>query len=135
MLRAFTNSPPPKLATSCSTPAMVLSPVTQKAHDTVRWTATGPPGITFELTVGVHQIDVGPGGKFVFVPDSGPGQSREQRASGQLKMPGNCKTSGSFGVQVPPGKYTARIYQLSGPVTAPTVTEIASAALTVTPDH
>ena len=135
LLRAFSTSPPPKLATSCTQPAMVLSTATQKQHDSVRWSATGPAGITFELTIGVHQIDVGPGGKFVFVPDFGPGQTREQRASAQLTMPSTCKTSGSFGAQVPPGKYTVRIFQLSGPVTAPTVNEIASAPLTVTPDH
>lgn len=101
----------------------------------MRWSATGPAGITFELTVGVKRIDIGPGGKFLFVPDAGPGQTREQRASLQTKMPASCKTSGAFGVQVPPGAYTVRVFQLSGPVTAPTVSEIASARLTVTPDH
>lgn len=135
MLREFSNTPPPALKTSCTQPALALSTATQKQHDTVRWSATGPPGITFELTIGVHQIDLGPGGEFIFVPDSGPGQTREQRASAQLSMPKSCKRSGAFGVQVPPGKYTVRAFQLSGPVTAPMVSEIASAALTVTPDH
>jgi hypothetical protein len=135
LLRAFSSSPPPALTTSCTQPALALSTTTQKEHDPVRWSATGPAGITFELTIGVHRINVGPGGKFIFVPDSGPGQTREQRASGQLKMPANCKTSGSFGIQVPPGKYTVRAFQLSGPVTEPTIAEIASAPLSVTPDH
>jgi hypothetical protein len=123
------------LTTSCTQPALALSTATQKQHDTVRWSATGPAGITFELTIGVHQINIGAGGRFIFVPDSGPGQTREQRASGQVKMPSSCKTSGTFGVQVPPGKYTVRAFQLSGPVTDPTVTEIASAPLSVTADH
>ena len=135
LFKAFSSTPPPALTTSCTQPALALSTATQKQHDTVRWSATGPPRITFELTIGVQRIDIGPGGTFVFVPDSGPGQTREQRASAQTKMPTSCKTSGAFGVQVPPGKYTVRVFQLSGPVTNPTVTEIASAPLAVTPDH
>lgn len=135
LLRAFSNSPPPALKTSCTQPALALSTATQKQHDTVRWSATGPAGIVFELTIGVHQINIGPGGKFEFVPDAGPGQTREQRVSTQITMPRSCRTSGSFGVQVPPGKYTVRAFQLSGPVTAPLVSEIASRPLAVTPDH
>jgi len=135
MFRAFSSTPPPALPTSCTTPALVLSTATQKEHDTVRWSATGPAGITFELTIGVQQINIGPGGKFEFVPEAGPGQTREQRASGQLTMPKGCKTSGAFGVQVPPGNYTVRAFQLSGPVTAPRVSEIASQPLAVTADR
>jgi hypothetical protein len=91
--------------------------------------------MTFELTIGVHQINIGPGGRFVFVPDAGPGQTREQRASAQVVMPKSCKTSGAFGVQVPPGGYTVRMFRLSGPLTSPTVVEVASTRLTVTASH
>jgi hypothetical protein len=135
VFKAFSSSPPPALTTSCTQAALALSTSSQKQHDTVRWSATGPAGITFELTIGVKRIDIGTGGKFLFVPDSGPGQGREQRVSVQTTMPGSCKTSGAFGVQVPPGSYTVRMFRLSGPVTAPTVTEAGSAPLTVTADH
>lgn len=131
LFRAFSSTPPPALTTSCTKPALALSTATQKQHDSVRWSATGPAHTVFELTIGVQQIDIGPGGKFIFVPDVGPGQTREQRASGQVTMPSSCKTSGTFGAQVPPGHYTVRMFQLSGPVTDPRVSEIASAPLTV----
>lgn len=135
LVRAFSSSPPPKLTTSCTQPAIALSTATQKQHHTVRWSATGPGGSTFELTLGVSRVDVAPGGQFVFVPETGGGQQTEQRAGHQQKMPQSCKTSGAFGVLVPPGHYTVRMFQLSGPVTSPTVTEVASAPLTVTPQH
>lgn len=135
LFKAFSSTPPPALTTSCTKPALALSTASQKQHDSVRWSATGPAHTVFELTIGVRRIDIGPGGKFVFVPDAGPGQTREQRASGQVTMPGSCKTSGTFGVQVPPGSYTVRVWQLSGPVTDPQVSEVASASLVVTADH
>jgi len=135
LFRAFSASPPPALKTSCTTPAMALSTTTQRQHHTVRWSVTGPGSMVFELTLGVSRVDVGPGGKFVFVPEAGGGQKSEQRAGHQQTMPKSCKASGAFGVLVPPGKYTVRMFQLSGPVTSPTVTEVASAALTVTPAH
>ena len=98
----------------------------------MRWSVTGPAGSTFELTLGVSRVDVGPGGKLVFVPEAGGDQKTEQRAGHQQTMPRSCKTSGAFGILVPPGAYTVRMFQLSGPVTTPTVTEVASAPLTVT---
>jgi hypothetical protein len=132
LVRAFSSSPPPALTTSCTQPALALSTASQKQHDTVRWSATGPAGTTFELTLGVRRIDIAPGGQFVFVPESGPGKTREQRVSPQIRMPRSCKTSGTFGVQVPPGRYSVKMFGLSGPVTSPTVTELASQPLTVT---
>ena len=132
LFRAFSASPPPALKTSCTQPGIALSTSSQKEHHTVRWSVTGPPGSTFELTLGVSRVDVGPGGKLVFVPEAGGDQTTEQRAGRQQTMPRSCKTSGAFGILVPPGDYTVRMFQLSGPVTAPTVTEVASAPLTVT---
>jgi hypothetical protein len=135
LVRAFFSSPPPKLTTSCTQPAIALSTSSQKQHHTVRWSVTGPGGSVFELTLGVSRVDVAAGGRLVFVPEAGGSQKTEQRAGHQQTMPKSCKTSGAFGVLVPPGRYTVRMFQLSGPVTAPTVTEVASAPLTVTPQH
>jgi hypothetical protein len=132
LFRAFSSSPPPALKTSCTHPAIALSTASQKQHHTVRWSVTGPAESTFELTLGVRRVDVDPGGKLVFVPDPGGNQRTEQRAGRQRTMPKGCKASGAFGVLVPPGSYTVRMFQLSGPVTTPTVTEVASAPLTVT---
>jgi hypothetical protein len=132
LFRAFASSPPPALTTSCAHPAIALSTSSQKQHHTVRWSVTGPPSSTFELTLGVNHVDVDPGGQLVFVPEPGGSQRTEQRAGRQQTMPKGCKTSGAFGILVPPGSYTVRMFQLSGPVTAPTVTEVASAPLTVT---
>jgi hypothetical protein len=132
LFRAFSASPPPALKTSCTQPAIALSTSSQKQHHTVRWSVTGPARSTFELTLGVSRVDVGPGGKLVFVPDPGRDQKAEQRAGRQQTMPKGCKTSGAFGILVPPGSYTVRMFQLSGPVTAPTVSEVASEPLTVT---
>jgi len=135
LVRAFSSSPPPALTTSCTQPAIALSTASQKEHHTVRWSVTGPGSMVFELTLGVSRVDVGPGGRLVFVPEAGGSQKTEQRAGHQQTMPKSCKASGAFGVLVPPGKYTVRMFQLSGPVTAPTVTEAASASLTVTAAH
>jgi len=135
LVRSFATNPPPKLKTSCTQPAIALSTATQKQHHTVRWSVTGPAKSVFELTLGVSRVDVDPGGQFVFVPEAGGSQKTEQRAGHQQTMPNSCKRSGAFGVLVPPGKYTVRMFQLSGPVTSPTVTEVASAPLTVTPQH
>src|SRR4051794_9121395 len=135
MVRAFSTSPPPELTTSCTTPAIALSTTTQRQHHTVRWSVTGPGGSIFELTLGVSRVDVASGGRLVFVPENGGDQKTEQRAGHQQTMPKSCKASGAFGVLVPPGKYTVRMFRLSGPVTAPTVTAVASAPLTVTAGH
>ena len=135
VIKGMGDAKPPPLTTSCATPAIALSTATQKQHHTVRWSVTGPAKSVFELTLGVSRVDVDPGGQFVFVPEEGGSQKTEQRAGHQQTMPKSCKTSGAFGVLVPPGHYTVRMFQLSGPVTSPTVSEVASAPLTVTPQH
>jgi hypothetical protein len=135
LLRAFSASPPPDLKTSCTQPAIALSTTTQQQHHTVRWSVTGPGRMIFELTLGVSRVDVGAGGRLIFVPEAGGTQKTEQRAGHQQTMPAGCKASGAFGVLVPPGSYTVRMFQLSGPVTAPAVTEVASASLKVTAAH
>jgi hypothetical protein len=132
LIRAFSGGTPPRLRTSCTHPAVALSKVTQRQHGAVQWSATGPAKTVFELTIGVTSVTVGAGGHLVFVPDDGRTTAQEQRASRQTTMPGSCKTNGSFGILVPPGAYTVRMFSLSGPVTSPTIRELATAPLTVT---
>ena len=132
MLRAFSADSPPKIRTSCTAPALALSDASQKQHSTVRWSATGPAGTVFELTIGVSRVEVAAGGRLVFVPDPGRTKAPQQRASAQTTRPKSCHISGRFGVLVPPGAYTVRAFKLSGPVTSPTVEQIATAPLTVT---
>ncbi|MDQ1704976.1 MAG: hypothetical protein QOF18_1342, partial [Frankiaceae bacterium] len=51
-IRATAGSSPPPLTKSCTTPAFALSTYDSPVHKTVQWSATGPPGMHFELTIG-----------------------------------------------------------------------------------
>ncbi|HET7530289.1 MAG TPA: hypothetical protein VFJ98_04950 [Mycobacteriales bacterium] len=136
MLRAFSvDHSPPQLRTSCTHPAVALSVASQQQHSPVQWSATGPAGMVFELTLGVSAAHVRPDGTIEFVPDPGRNKTTTERASQQKTMPKSCKTHGTFGVLVPPGAYTVRMFRLTGPVSAPSVEQVATAPLAVTPDR
>jgi hypothetical protein len=132
ILHAAQGSTPPPLATSCTTPAIALSTASTKEHHPVRWSATGPSSMRFVLTLGVARLDPGAPGRFTPVPDPGLTLKQTQQASLEQTMPKGCKASSTFGVVVPPGSYTVRMFRLTGPRTARVATEVASAHLTVT---
>ena len=131
IVHASQGTPPPALRTSCTTPAVALSDRSVKQHHPVQWSATGPAGMRFLLALGVDHIRVEANGTFTAVPV--PGLVRGEQASHELVMPKGCKTNDVFGVTVPPGSYTLKMFRLSRPGAAASATEAASAPLKVTP--
>lgn len=132
ILRASSGSAPPALAKSCTTPSFALSAYRTKSHQTLQWAATGPPGMHFQLTVGVARLDPGPNGTLKTVPEGGRTTREVQAASRQVTMGSGCRANSTFGVIVAPGTYTVRMFTLSGPTTSPVATSVAQKTLTVT---
>ena len=132
ILRAGHSSPPPPLKTSCTTPAFALSTYSTASHKTVRWAVTGPAGTRFALAIGVDRFTSGTDGRLVPVPD--PGLDPEQmRSTPPTTIDGDCKTDGTFGVVLPPGRYAVRLFSITVSHTSPArMHQVAERRLTVT---
>jgi hypothetical protein len=131
-IRATAGSSPPPLTKSCTTPAFALSTYDSPVHKTVQWSATGPPGMHFELTIGVSHFDVAPDGTLVTVPDPGLVTKDVQAASAKLTMGNSCKAHNTFGIVVPARTYSVRMFTLTGTPSNPTATVVAEKTLKVT---
>jgi hypothetical protein len=132
LFRALDTGGPaaPPLAKSCTTAAFALSAAQLKQHQVVRYSVTGRPGSTLELTVGVAGFAV-TGSRLEPRAEAGHGPHAMQAASPQLRLGSSCRASGQFGVIVPPGRYGVRLYSLSGPRSAPVATVVAEQPVTV----
>jgi len=131
IFRAGQGDAPPSIRTSCSTPAFVLSTTSTPAHHTLQWSTTGPPGMTYLLTVGVLGF-AATGGHRVPIPDVGLSKNEIQAASQRQTMDGDCKQSGHFAIFIKPGVYQVRMFRLGGTKQLPTATEVDVKKLTVT---
>ncbi len=131
IFRAGQGESPPSIRTSCSTPSFVLSTQTTPAHHTLQWSTTGPPGMTYLLTVGVLGFAATDGHR-VAIPDPGLTKNRIQAASQRMTMDGDCKQSGHFAIFIKPGTYQVRMFRLGGTKQIPTATEVDVNKLIVT---
>jgi hypothetical protein len=131
LIRAGQGTPPPALRKSCTTPAFALSVQSSPSHQALQWTATGPPGMHYQLGIGVSGF-VSTQGKLIAEPDPGLTRAQTQAASPQLTMGASCTNSSHFGLVVPPGTYTVRLFRLSGTRALPSAAVVAEQTLTVT---
>lgn len=122
---------PPKLHTSCTTPAFALSTYRTPNHHAVQWSVTGPAGMHYRMTVGVSGF-VSTNGTLVATPDRGLTQKQTQAASPEMTMGNDCLDTGAFGVVVPTGTYRVRLFRLTGTRQVPMAAEVAARTLVVT---
>jgi hypothetical protein len=81
--------------------------------------------------VGVRRYDV-TSDRLVPVPDPGLTNRQTQPASSRIRIGSSCLASGVFGVLVPPGSYTVRLFRVTGSGTAQSLTAVARTSLRVT---
>jgi hypothetical protein len=132
ILRAGNGSPAPSIRTSCSTPSFVLSTTHTQVLHALQWSATGPPGLRYLLTVGASGF-VTSGGRLHATPDPGLSTDQMQAGSQRMTMDGDCKQSGHFAVFIGAGTYQVRMFRLGGTAAIPTATEVDAITLTVDP--
>ena len=83
-------------------------------HHEIDYSVTGPPGMRYLMFVGVSGF-VSANNELVPTPDPGLSKEQIQAASERQTMDGDCLQSGRFGVLVPVGTYSVRLFQLQGP--------------------
>jgi hypothetical protein len=132
IFRAGLSGSPPSIRTSCTTPAFVLSTTHTQVRHPLAWTVTGPPGMLYQLTIGIGGF-VTSGGKLHATPDSGLTLDQTQYGSPVTTMAGECKQSGHLAVVIKAGTYQVRLFRLHGPRSAPTATPVDVETLTVDP--
>jgi hypothetical protein len=133
ILRAtHAGNTPPSIRTSCSAPSFVLSTTHVQERHPLQWSATGPPGMRYLLTVGESGL-VASGGQLHALPDPGLSRDQMQAASQRMTMDGDCKQSGHFAVVIGAGTYHVRMFRLGGTTAVPTATEVDAITLTVAP--
>ena len=134
IFRVVQADKPPSIRTSCSTPSFVLSTNRAEQRHPIEWSATGPPGMHYLLTVGASGF-VTSGGRLHATPDYGLTDKQMQAASQEMTMDGDCKQSGRFAPIISPGTYNVRMFRLAGTKTFPTATEVHAIELTVDPNN
>lgn len=130
LIRATQTNGPPSIRTSCSKPSFVLSTTHTVQRKVVEWSTTGPPGMRYQLTLGVSgfvRID----GKLKATPDYGVPKDQIQAASQELVMDGDCKQSGRFAPFRGSGTFNVRMFTFGGTDARPTATDVDSVSLTV----
>jgi len=132
LVRATQSNGPPSIRTSCSTPSFVLSTTHTVERKVVQWSATGPPGMRYQLTLGASGF-VRLHGKLKATPDYGLTKDQMQAASQEMSMDGDCKQSGRFAPFRGSGTFNVRMFTFGGTDTKPTATDVYSVALTVDP--
>jgi hypothetical protein len=132
ILHAGQKSPPPKLATNCTTPAFALSTYTTASHKTIRWSVTGPARARFALAIGVARFTTGSDGRLVPVPDPGL-DTTQMRSTPPTEIGDDCKADGTFGVVLPAGTYSVRLFTITVSDTTPAhMQQVAEKQLTIT---
>jgi hypothetical protein len=126
------GTPPPLLATNCTTPALALSASTITKGDTVRWSGTGPPHEQVVLAVGVKGFTTGATPKeLTAIPDPGLRSNEVQQASALVPFNTSCRATGAFRALVPRGSYQVRLFRLNGAGASLSTTAVATKPLTV----
>jgi hypothetical protein len=123
---------PPKLATNCATPAMVLSTSSTHKGSLVRWSTTGPANSHFVIFIGTAALVRGAKpGQLHPVPDLGKKAAQTEGAALNALLSSKCTAHGEFSVGVPPGQYNVRMFQLTGSGATVAGTVVATKPLTV----
>lgn len=130
LLRVGQSDKPPAITVSCSTPSFVLSTTHTQQRHPIQWSATGPPGMRYLLTVGTSGF-VTSGGRLHATPDYGLTTKQMQAASQEMTMDGDCKQSGRFAVILSPDTYNVRMFRLGGTKTFPTATDVHDISVTI----
>jgi hypothetical protein len=133
ILKAGRGTPPPALATNCTTPALALSVTSIPKGGSVAWSGTGPPHQQVVLAVGVQGFTVGTSLKLLHaIPDPGLRQDEVQQASVLVPFNTGCRAHGSFRALVPRGTYNVRLFRVNGAGSSLSTTAVATKRLTVT---
>ena len=132
LFRATQSNGPPSIRTSCSKPSFVLSTTDTVERKVVQWTATGPPRMRYQLTLGVSGF-VRLDGKLKATPDYGVTSDQMQAASQEMLMDGDCKQSGRFAPFRGTGTFNVRMFQFGGTKTLPTANQVDTVELKVDP--
>jgi len=117
---------PPALTASCTTPALRLAVGSARQGRQISWSATGPAG-RYVLAVDAAALRVSGGTPAVAREAAGTGPAATL-ASSAFAMTG-CRASGRFGLALPEGAHTVRLFRLETATARP----VAASALTVTP--
>jgi hypothetical protein len=133
ILIRFTQSHgPPSIRTSCTKPSFVLSTTHTVQRKVVQWSATGPPGMRYQLTLGASGF-VRIGGQLRATPDYGLTKDQMQAASQEMTMDGDCKQSGRFAPFRGTGTFNVRMFRFGGTEALPSATAVDTGELTVDP--
>jgi hypothetical protein len=131
--KAGHGTPPPALATNCTTPALALSVASVPKGGSVAWSGTGPPHQQVVLAIGVKGFTVGTSLKLLnAIPDPGLRQDEVQQASVLVPFNSGCRAHGSFRALVPRGTYNVRLFRVNGAGSTLSTTAVATKRLTVT---
>lgn len=126
------SNQPPKLATSCTTPAMALSTSSSHKGSLVRWSTTGPANTRFVIFIGTAQLVAGAKpGQLHPVPDPGGSPGTTEGAALNAVISTKCTAHGEFSVGVPPGQYNVRMFKVTGTGASVAATVVATKPLTV----
>jgi hypothetical protein len=133
ILKSGHATPPPSLATNCSTPGLALSAGSVPKGGSVAWSATGPPHQQVVLAVGVKGFTIGSSEKLLTaIPDPGLRSNEVQQASVLVPFDAGCRAHGSFRALVPRGSYNVRLFRINGSGASLSTTAVATKRLTVT---
>jgi hypothetical protein len=132
LFRATQSHGPPSIRTSCSKPSFVLSTTHTVQRKVVQWTATGPPGMRYQLTLGASGF-VRVDGNLKATPDYGVTKDQMQAASQEMSMDGDCKQSGRFAPFRGSGTFNVRMFRFGGTTSLPTATNVDTVELKVDP--
>jgi hypothetical protein len=132
LIRVVQTGGPPSIRVSCAKPSFVLSTTHTVERKVVQWSATGPPGMRYELTLGASGF-VRLGGQLRATPDYGLTKDQMQAASQDMTMDGDCKQSGRFAPFRGTGTFNVRMFRFGGTKAVPTATAVDSTELTVDP--
>jgi hypothetical protein len=132
IVRVHLNNRAPSLTTSCTTPAFALSSTSPHQGSTERWSATGPAGTHFVITMGIDRlVPEKLSNQLHAVPEAGHTAAMTQQAVHTTALSSACKASGAFLVGVPAGTYTVRMFRIEGTGTNVSGTAVASKTVTV----
>jgi hypothetical protein len=113
----------PSLAADCKRTVVKLSATEGRFGSPVTWKATGPSG-NYALTLDVTAVSRG-NGRSVNVVAGGSASW-----AGPVFAMSGCRATGRFGLTLPPGDHTMRLFRFSsgavGPVTKAVVTQAVS---------
>ena len=114
---ALRDTQAPPLQRSCTQPAVELSTDSVRLYGPVTWSATGPDG-EYVLTLNATAVSRAGAGRVTVTEAAG-----EHSWAGPVFRITNCTATGRFGVTLPPGEYTLRMFRLDPSGAEPVVTQ------------